>query len=166
MRETILVVAWARELGIEFEGIYLEPYLCPGKKPTIGIGATFYQNGRRVTLFDPKMHINDVYSLHTWHVTSYFLPRVQRLCPGLRTPGQHAAIVDFCFNLGEANLAASTLRKVINSGDHDRVPEQLRRWKYAGGVVQRGLVRRREANIAYWNKHDARIEANVDIYNR
>jgi lysozyme len=35
--------------------------------------------------------------------------------------------------------------KVLNSGDYDGVPEQIKRWNKAGGKVLEGLIRRREA---------------------
>jgi len=53
--------------------------------------------------------------------------------------------VSWVFNLGNGNLLASTMLKVINSGDHAGVPAQIKRWNKAGGKVLDGLVRRREA---------------------
>jgi lysozyme len=58
---------------------------------------------------------------------------------------QFDAIVSWVFNLGNGNLKASTMLKVINSGDHAGVPAQIKRWNKAGGKVLDGLVRRREA---------------------
>ena len=58
---------------------------------------------------------------------------------------QFDAIVSWVFNLGNGNLRASTMLKVINSGDHAGVPAQIKRWNKAGGKVLDGLVRRREA---------------------
>jgi lysozyme len=58
---------------------------------------------------------------------------------------QFDAIVSWVFNLGNGNLQASTMLKVINSGDHAGVPAQIKRWNKAGGKVLDGLVRRREA---------------------
>lgn len=80
-------------------------------------------------------------------LTSRFMPEVLRLCPGIRQPEQIAAITDFAFNLGSSRLAASTLRKRINSGDWEAVPDELRKWTKGGGRVLRGLVARREAEI-------------------
>ena len=63
------------------------------------------------------------------------------------TPGQYAALVDFVFNVGSSNFKNSTLLKKINSGQHDNVPVQLKRWIRAGGKVYQGLVTRRENEI-------------------
>ena len=35
--------------------------------------------------------------------------------------------------------------KVLNSGDYDGVPAQIKRWNKAGGKVLEGLNRRRQA---------------------
>ena len=36
----------------KYEGFSSKPYLCPAKVPTIGYGATYYPNGKAVTLKD------------------------------------------------------------------------------------------------------------------
>ncbi len=63
------------------------------------------------------------------------------------TEGQFAALVDFVFNVGSGNFSKSTLLKKVNSGHHDNVPYQLRRWVKAGGKTFQGLVTRREKEI-------------------
>lgn len=63
---------------------------------------------------------------------------------------QFAALVSFTFNLGAGALQRSTLRQKINREEHAAVPEELRRWVWAGGQRQRGLQRRREAEIALY----------------
>ncbi|MDA8928923.1 lysozyme [Gammaproteobacteria bacterium] len=55
------------------------------------------------------------------------------------------ALVSWTYNLGPSNLNASTMLKVLNSGDYDGVPEQIKRWNKAGGKVLEGLIRRRNA---------------------
>ena len=63
------------------------------------------------------------------------------------TDSQYAALCDFVFNVGSGNFRRSTLRKVLNAGDFDGVPFQLRRWVKAGGRELPGLVTRREREI-------------------
>ena len=58
---------------------------------------------------------------------------------------QFDAMVSWVYNLGGGNLKASTLLKVLNSGDYAGVPEQMLRWNKAGGKVLEGLTRRRQA---------------------
>lgn len=135
----------AMALCRRFEGFYSHPYLCPAGVPTIGYGATYYADGRRVKLTDPPISREAAERLLYLQVSKTYLPAVLRLCPGIDTPERLAAIIDFTFNLGEGNLQASTLRKRINAGAWDDVPAQLQRWVYANGQRLRGLVSRRKA---------------------
>jgi lysozyme len=63
------------------------------------------------------------------------------------TDGQYAALCDFVFNVGPSNLQHSTLLKVVNDQQFDRVPAQFQRWVRAGGKVIDGLKTRREREI-------------------
>lgn len=140
-----LATAIAAALCRKFEGLFLSPYLCPAGVPTIGYGATYYQDGTRVTLRDPPITRQQAEALLLWMVRARYLPEVLRLCPGIDDPCRLAAIIDFTFNLGSGNLRSSTLRKRINAGDWDAVPTELLKWVKAGGRKLRGLVIRRQA---------------------
>lgn len=135
-------------LARRFEGLYLRPYLCPAGVPTIGYGATFYEDGARVQLTDPAITRERANALLLWMVRTRFLPAVVRLCPGIDNPDRLAALIDFTFNLGAGQLKASTLRRRVNDGRWDDVPAELRKWIRGGGRVLRGLVIRREAEVA------------------
>ena len=63
------------------------------------------------------------------------------------TDPEFAALSDFVFNVGSQNFQRSTLLKVVNSGQEERIPAQLRRWVMAGGKTWPGLVTRREREI-------------------
>ena len=74
--------------------------------------------------------------------------------------GQFDALTDFVFNLGAERLAQSTLLSILNAGNYAAIPGQLfhldaegnpHGWIYAGGVVQPGLIRRRQAEVKLWN---------------
>lgn len=138
----------AAALARRFEGLYLVPYLCPAGVPTIGYGATYYQDGRAVTLRDPAITREQAEELLLWMVRTVYLPAVRRLCPAVNDPNRLAALIDFTFNLGAGNLKASTLRKRVNAGRWADVPTELRKWVMAAGKRLRGLVLRREAEIA------------------
>ena len=75
---------------------------------------------------------------------SIYLPAVLKLCSGIDSPARLAGIVDFCYNLGAGNLAASTLLRRINAGRWVIVPQEFLRWDRAGGRVLRGLTIRGE----------------------
>ncbi len=141
-------IAQAIVLCKRFEGLYLSPYLCPAGVPTIGYGATYYLDGRRVTLKDPPITRLTAEVMLREMVKKEYLPAVLKLCPGLTGTGRRAAIIDFTFNLGAGQLRTSNLRKRILSDRWDLVPSELRKWVRGGGRVLRGLVLRREAEIA------------------
>lgn len=141
-------VVLAAQIVRRFEGCRLRPYLCPAGIPTIGYGATFYENGVRVTLRDAPITQQRAEQLLLWMIEAVYMPAVVRLCPGIRCPKRLAAIIDFTFNLGERKLSASTLRRKINAQDWVAVAVQLRKWVRGGGKVLNGLVLRREAEVA------------------
>ena len=142
-------VETARGLCMVFEGLYLKPYLCPAAVPTIGVGSTFYEDGRRVSLADPPITRERAMALLD-HELLQCLPRVLRLCPGLADWGEQAtgAVLDFAFNCGTGALAGSTLRRRINADDVAGARVELMKWVRGGGRVLPGLVKRRAAEAA------------------
>jgi lysozyme len=75
---------------------------------------------------------------------------VSRLVKVALAQGQFDALVDFCFNLGAGRLAASTLLRELNAGQHDIAAQQLLSWDHAGAAVNSGLKARREAELKLW----------------
>lgn len=144
---TALAVEIAEALCIRWERVVLTPYLCPAGVPTIGVGATYYEDGTPVTLHDSAISRERAMELLHWMILNRYLPVVVALCPGINSPERLAAIIDFTFNLGAARLRASNLRRKINADCWDDVPAELRKWVWASGVRFRGLVNRREAEI-------------------
>lgn len=132
-----------------FEGLYLTPYLCPAGVPTIGYGATYYEDGTPVTMKDPAITRERAEALLLWMVKTMYLPAVVRMFKGTAlTPGLAAALIDFAFNLGNGALLNSTLRRKVLAGLLDELPAEFRKWVKAGGKTLRGLQLRREAEIA------------------
>lgn len=58
---------------------------------------------------------------------------------------QFDALVSWTYNLGPTNLKNSGMLKVLNQGRYDLVPDEMRRWNKANGIVLDGLIKRREA---------------------
>ena len=139
------VLHYAASICRRFEGLYLKPYLCPAGVPTIGYGATFYQDGKKVSLRDKPITKEQAEDLLMYHLKQYFLKDVLLLCYTLDTESKTASILDFAFNVGLGNLKISTLRKRILSKNWEDVPNQLMRWNKAQGRVLKGLTLRREA---------------------
>lgn len=143
-----LALQVALALMRRFEGFCSHPYLCSANVPTIGFGTTVYLDGRRVTLKDPPITRAQAEHLLIEQVRRIYLPAVLKLCPGIDTPERLAAIIDFTYNLGAANLRVSSMRRAIARNDWERAKCEVMKWTRAAGRVLRGLVRRREAERA------------------
>lgn len=128
-----------------FEGLRLKPYLCSAKVPTIGYGNTFYENGSKVTLKDQTITEARATELLEWSLNK-FEQYVDSYCIDSITQNQFDALVSFCYNLGPANLKASTLLKKVNKDPNDpTIRAEFMKWNKAGGRALAGLTRRREA---------------------
>lgn len=64
------------------------------------------------------------------------------------TQPQFDSLVDFAFNLGITSFRHSTLLKDINAGRFPEAVAQFKLWDHCGGVVDAGLLRRRNAEAA------------------
>lgn len=144
---TTVAVQVAAAIARRFEGCYLRPYLCPAGVPTIGYGATYYENGETVRMTDPPINKEYAEKLLIWMVKTKYLPAVLKYCPNVSDPIKLAGLIDFAFNLGAGNLKNSNLRRVVNAGNWDQVPAEYRKWVRGGGRILKGLVIRREADI-------------------
>jgi lysozyme len=122
----------------KFEGCELEAYKCAAGVWTIGYGSTKgVKEGDTLTKEETDnllLHEMDEYE-------GYVLEAVEMPL----SQHQFDAIVSWTFNLGPSNLKASTMLKVLNKGNYEDVPAQIKRWNKAGGKVLEGLIRRREA---------------------
>jgi lysozyme len=127
-----------------FEGFRSSPYLCPAGKPTIGYGATHYLDGVSVTLADPSITEERASVLLVNMLLDYGIG-VSRLLKVSVSQGQFDALVGFAYNLGVANLSASTLMKLVNGGSIEAAALEFGKWVHADGKVLPGLVARREA---------------------
>lgn len=67
-------------------------------------------------------------------------------CPA--TQGQFDALVSFHYNTGAINRASLT--RFHRQGEYARAAEEFARWKYAGGQVLKGLVRRRREEAKHY----------------
>lgn len=127
-----------------FEGCLLNAYLDSVQVPTIGYGATFYEDGTKVKLGD-KITQERANELLEWHITHFAKP-LQKLIKVELNDNQFSALVSFAFNLGIGALSKSTLLKKVNANPNDKTIEnEFMRWVSAGGKKLNGLVRRRTA---------------------
>jgi len=136
-----------------FEGFVGKPYKCPAGIPTIGYGATFYTDGHKVTMNDSAINESQATDLLKSMLVS-FEKYVDSYCVDTLNQNQFDALVSFCYNLGPANLKASTLLKKVNLNPNDpTIKDEFMKWNKAAGKVLAGLTRRREAEAnLYFSK--------------
>ena len=130
----------------KFEGCELTAYQCSAGVWTIGYGHTKgIEKGMEITQQEAEdMLVEELHEYENYINDSVTAPLSQN---------QFDAMVSWVYNLGPANLKASTLLKVLNAGNYDGVPAQIKRWNKAGGVTLEGLIRRREAEaLLFQNK--------------
>lgn len=105
------------------EGLRLKPYLCQAGYPTIGWGH------RIPSLAHPPITAARAQEILEADLLN-FRDAALRLSPGLRDEPERriAAVIDFCFNLGIAAYAGSTLRKKVNAKEWKAAGKQMRLW--------------------------------------
>lgn len=130
-----------------FEGFSPVPYVCPAGYPTVGYGHVV-QDGER---FDTPLSPEDGETLLRVDLPRYE-DAVCRLIEVQLADPCFDALVSFTFNLGEGALAASTLRRLVNAGRLGDAGPQFDRWVFAGARKLPGLVRRRAAERALWER--------------
>ena len=128
-----------------FEGLFLKPYLCPAKVPTIGYGTIKYPNGKAVTLKDSAI-TEPIAAEYLMYEVEEKSSAVERMTKVPLNDNEYAALVSFAYNVGWQALEKSTLMKLLNAGtDRAAVADQFLRWDKAGGKQLPGLTRRRQA---------------------
>lgn len=134
-----------------FEGFISKPYLCPAHVATIGYGATYYPNGKKVTLSDPA--ITEQYGLQLLiNMLDTYEKAVDSFCRDDINQNQFDALTSFAYNLGVGNLKSSTLLKKVNVNPSDpTIRDEFNKWVYGGGSILPGLVTRRvkEADLYF-----------------
>ena len=129
-----------------FEGCELEAYKCAAGVWTIGYGhIKTAVEGKVITQEEAdNLLVEEIIEYEDYVRAAVKVPLKQY---------QFDALVSWTFNLGNGNLNASTMLKVLNREEYEGVPAQMARWNKAGGKVLEGLIRRREAEgLLFENK--------------
>jgi lysozyme len=133
------------DLISQFEGFSSKPYLCSAKVPTIGYGTTRYPNGKKVTLQDSSITVEQAKDIMRHDVRQFELA-VDAMAVDTINQNQFNALVSFAYNVGANALRTSTLLKKVNANPNDPfIRNEFLRWNRAGGNIVAGLTRRREA---------------------
>jgi len=136
----------------KFEGCKLKAYRCPANVCTIGYGHTSAAGAPAVAdgMTITQKQADDILRRDlVKYETAVFNMVKQPL-----TQHQFDVLVDFAYNAGVGNLQSSTLLKKVNAAQFDAVPAELMKWTKGGGKVLAGLVKRRQAESAWWMAHE------------
>lgn len=138
------------------EGLRLEAYPDPGSKDgkpvTIGYGTTRI-NGKPISLGT---------KITKEQAEQYLKADIEKFADGIAklikvklNNNQFGALVSFAYNIGLEAFKNSTLLRILNAGDFNGVPAQMRRWNKNDGKVMQGLINRREDEIKLWLTPDS-----------
>jgi len=129
----------------EFEGLRLKAYRCPAGVLTIGYGHTGgVREGQVITEAEAEELLKKDLLIFERGVKNYVKVPL--------TDNQFSALVSFAYNVGLGAFGKSTLLRKINSRDYNGAAAEFARWNRGGGKILPGLVRRREAEKALFNK--------------
>ncbi len=130
-----------------FEGFSPTVYVCPAGYPTVGYGHVVREGER----FEAPLSPEEGEALLQRDLPRYERA-VCRLIEAALSDPCYDALVSFTFNLGEGALAASTLRRLVNASRLADAGSQFDRWVFAGAQKLPGLVRRRAAERALFER--------------
>lgn len=121
----------------ESEGLYLEPYTCPGGYYSIGYG-----NRTHALEFDKITEEQaEEFLLEDLNDTYQHLAIICQHIP--LTDNQWSALCSFVYNVGSGKFLNSTLLLKLKAGDYDGAANEFGRWVYAKGKKLNGLIVRR-----------------------
>lgn len=132
----------------QFEGCALKAYKCPAGVWTIGYGHTKdVKEGLVITPdFAEQLLKQDLLS---------FEKEINTACSECSlTQNEFDALVSLVFNIGITFFKSSTLLKKLKAGDRAGAAKEFDRWIYAHGMPLNGLIRRRKAERALFEKKD------------
>jgi len=137
------------ELIKKFEGCETTAYQDSVGVWTIGFGHTKgVEEGQTCSIEDAESMLADEMDEYEGYINNMVKVELQQ--------HEFDALVAWVYNLGPTNLGESTMLKVLNGGQFDRVPDEMNRWTRAGGKILEGLVRRRQAESLMFQDLDWR----------
>ena len=121
-----------RKFMVEEEGLRLKPYKDDAGIPTIGIGCTFYPDGRRVTMKDAPLPNDTAAWILFNKVNNNFLLAVYSTTRDDISQNQFNALVSLCYNIGIAAFKSSTVLRLVNKSPSDpQIADAFYMWRYA-----------------------------------
>lgn len=145
MKASILAVNLLKEV----EGWRDKPYRDSGGKCTIGYGHLIKEGEYcpdRITVDQGEKYLReDITEAERTVNSTVKVPLTQH---------QFDALVSFTFNIGAGAWAVSDTLKILNNGEHHRMPARMLMWvkvtKNGVKVVEEGLINRRLKEVRLW----------------
>lgn len=110
------------------EGLRLKPYLDTRGIPTISLGVTYYPNGRKVTMQDKALTIEEAGNLATI-TADKFAFQVDNLVKSKINQNQFNALVSLAYNIGITGFRNSTVLRKVNINPNDpAIKEAFMMW--------------------------------------
>jgi len=135
------------------EGVHQNPYKCPAKLWTVGVGHVMFPEQGKLNIDDRDAFVPPPEAMRKYSMEEVdailradldrFERGVERFCPVELTQGMFDSLVSFSFNVGLGTLQRSTLRQKVIRGDKEGAAEELLKYCMAGGKVLKGLQNRR-----------------------
>lgn len=124
------------------EGLRLKPYLDTKRVPTIAMGNTYYLDGRKVTMQDKPLTIEQAGNLATITADKFAL-QVDKLLTSKVNQNQFNALVSLAYNIGINGFRNSTVLRKVNINPNDpAIKEAFMMW-----TKNVELIGRRESEI-------------------
>ncbi len=144
-------VAIAAALDEPFEGFSATPYLDPVGIWTIGYGSTRDGNDAPVTASTPPITQSQAVDLLMRDMQAAFADIALAVKVPL-TANESAALASLIYNIGAGAFNNSTLLQLLNAGQYEAAAAQFELWDHAAGKILAGLLRRRMAEKALFEK--------------
>jgi len=103
----------------EREGLRLKPYLDTKGVPTIAMGNTYYLDGRKVSMQDKELTIEEAGNLAS-ATADKFAFQVNALVTSKVNQNQFNALVSLAYNIGITGFRNSTVLRKVNINPNDK----------------------------------------------
>ena len=127
------------------EGLRLKPYLDTQGVPTIAMGNTFYENGKKVTMMDKPITKIEAEKLGEV-IADRFASEVTALIKSKVNQNQFNALVSIAYNIGVNGFKTSSFLKLVNKNPNDpKIKESIMLW-----TKNKELIGRRKSEVSQY----------------
>ena len=144
-------MSWLVDFVKEKEGFRSYPYLDAVGVPTIGYGATYYADGKRVTMDDAPISEKAATKLLKKHLQGFldYVLKKEKEWDYDWNNNQIGALTSFIYNLGKSRLKQLTAN---GTRSNEEIAAKMLLYRKAGGKTLKGLEIRRQEESAHFKK--------------